>query len=77
LEQEPSVEFRRRAEKLLDPMVEFSISPEALRQVRALHVLEQIDSLESWGLLKKLAAGAPEARLTREARAALQRLERR
>jgi hypothetical protein len=77
LGKEPSAEFRRRAEKLLDPLVEFSISPEELGQARAVQVLEQIGSSESRGVLKKLAAGAPEARLTREAKAALQRLDRR
>ena len=75
LEKEPSAEFRRRAEKLLDPAIEFSSSPEELRQVRALQVLEQIRSPESRRLLEKLAAGAPEARLTRDAKAALERLE--
>jgi hypothetical protein len=77
LEKEPSPEFRRRAEKLLDPSIEFSSSPEELRQVRALHVLEQIGSPQSRSLLKKLAAGAAEARLTRDAKAVLVRLERR
>jgi RNA polymerase sigma factor (sigma-70 family) len=77
MEKEPSPEFRRRAEKLLDPSIEFSSSPDELRQGRALHVLEQIGSPESRSLLKKLAAGAPEARLTRDAKAVLQRLERR
>jgi WD40 repeat protein len=77
LEKEPSAELRRRAEKLLDPSIEFSSSPEELRQVRALHVLEQIGSPQSRELLRKLAAGAAEARLTREAKAALERLERR
>jgi hypothetical protein len=77
MEKEPSPEFRRRAEKLLDPSIEFSSSPDELRQERALHVLERIGSPESRSVLKKLATGAPEARLTREAKAALERLERR
>jgi hypothetical protein len=45
-----------------------------LRQTRALEALEQIRSPEARKLLERLAAGAPEARLTREAQAALERL---
>jgi hypothetical protein len=48
--------------------------PEQLRAVRALRVLEQIGSAESAKLLKELAGGAAEAALTRQAKAALERL---
>ena len=46
----------------------------ARQSVRAIAALEHMDSEEARHLLKKLAAGAPEARLTREARAVLDRL---
>jgi len=44
-----------------------------LRIIRALTVLERIGSKSSRELLQTLAAGAPEGRLTQEARAALLR----
>lgn len=46
------------------------------RSLRAVAVLEQVGSDEARSLLGKLAAGEPMARLTREARAALDRLAR-
>jgi hypothetical protein len=52
-------------------------SPALLRGLRAIAVLEQIGTPEAKQLLLNLAAGAPEARLTREAKAALGRLVRR
>ena len=47
---------------------------EALRSLRAIEALEHIETPEARDLLRKLAAGAPGARLTREAQAALDRL---
>jgi hypothetical protein len=44
-----------------------------VRQTRALEALEQMDSLEACALLQRLAQGAPNAWLTREAKATLQR----
>jgi hypothetical protein len=44
-----------------------------MRTVRAIEVLGQIGTLEAQLTLEKLAAGAPEARMTQEAKAALQR----
>jgi hypothetical protein len=52
-------------------------SPEVLRGVRAVEVLEQIDTTEGQRLLESLAQGTPEARLTQEAKASLERLSRR
>src|SRR5262249_54099418 len=49
-------------------------SPEQLRQLRAVEVLEKAGGAEARELLRRLAVGAPAARLTREARAALERL---
>jgi hypothetical protein len=74
LEGKPSLESRRRIEELLAEM-QGPITTSAMRQsVRAVAVLEHMDNDEARQLLKKLAAGAAEARLTREARAALDRL---
>jgi hypothetical protein len=72
----PSPEVRKRLEALLARSPLPLYSGEALRQLRVVAVLERIDSKESRVLLRKLASGAPDARLTRDAQAALQRLER-
>jgi hypothetical protein len=77
LEQRPSLEVRKRAENLLERLERWRADPAILRQLRAVAVLEDIASVESRRLLELLAGGAPGARLTEEARAALDRLARR
>jgi hypothetical protein len=72
----PSAEARKRAERVL-AKIDADPTGEALRALRAIEVLEHIGTPEASRLLKSLADGAPEARLTREAKAALQRLEKR
>jgi hypothetical protein len=47
------------------------LSGEDLRDARAVAVLEAIGSTASKQLLKRLATGAPEVQLTREAKSAL------
>jgi WD40 repeat protein len=74
LENPPSAEVRRRIEKLLATRNEQGLSGDSLKAVRAVEVLEYIATPEARELLQKLAAGAPEARLTREAKPALERL---
>jgi hypothetical protein len=71
-----SLEVRRRLEELLS-RAKVLRPGERLRGVRAVEVLERIGTLEAKHLLKKLAEGAPEAQLTREAKASLQRLAKR
>jgi hypothetical protein len=71
----PSLEVRRRLEKLLgnlDPE-----SPNRLRMLRAVEVLEHTGDAEARRLLEELASGAPGAWLTCEAKASLERLARR
>lgn len=75
VEANPSAETRRRLRRLLDQ--EAALSPENLRQVRAIESLEQMGTPEARQLLERLASGVAEARLTREARASLDRLKRR
>jgi hypothetical protein len=70
LERPLPLELRRRLEKLLDG----SLSPERLRELRALEVLERLGTPEARGVLRGLAGGAPGARLTREAKGSLERL---
>jgi WD40 repeat protein len=67
----PSLELRRRAERLLVKLQSPVTAPERLR---AIQVLEHIGTPEARALLQALAKGAPEARLTQEAKAALERL---
>jgi WD40 repeat protein/HEAT repeat protein len=77
LDDQPSAEMRKRLQSLLEEIGTGPPPAEALRQTRAVQVLEQIASPQACELLKKLATGAAEAELTRDARAALRRLERR
>jgi RNA polymerase sigma factor (sigma-70 family) len=76
LEGKPSLEVRRRAGTLLQNLRMGSLGPERLRELRSLEVAEQVGDAEARQLLKALAQGAPTARLTREAKASLERLER-
>jgi WD40 repeat protein len=68
-----SLEVQRRLDKLAEA-VRGPLSPEVLRGVRAVQALERIGTPAARQVLEALAAGAPEARLTREARAAVERL---
>ncbi len=72
LQNRPSPELRRRAEELLAKLEGPLTDPEALRQLRAVAALEHLGAAD---VLRELSAGAPEARLTREAKASLARLE--
>jgi RNA polymerase sigma factor (sigma-70 family) len=68
-----SPELRRRLEDLQGRLA--VPAGEQLRELRALEVLEHVATPDAGHLLQALAAGAPEARLTREAAAACKRLE--
>jgi hypothetical protein len=69
-----SAEARQRAEGILRDM-EKAITPAGtLRALRAAEVLEWVGTKEALALLRELASGAPEARLTCEAAAACKRL---
>ncbi len=68
-----SAELVDRARKILDEPKK--ITPEQLRQIRAVQVLELINDDESKNLLKKWAGGFKGAVLTEEVTAALKRLE--
>jgi hypothetical protein len=74
LKNQPSPEMKRRLEELLDKAL--SWPPGFLRKWRALEVVERIGTAEAQELLKHLSEGDPAARLTREARASLERLAR-
>jgi WD40 repeat protein len=77
LEKPGSAEVRQRVEKLLEKLRETPPPAERLRGFRAVEALEHAGTPEARRLLRALAEGAPEARLTQEARFALERLARR
>lgn len=77
LAQAPSLEVRRRLEKLLQRLEGPVIAPEQLRNLRAVEALERIATPAAQQLLGTLAQGDPEARLTRDANQSLSRLQRR
>jgi RNA polymerase sigma factor (sigma-70 family) len=70
LEGTPSPEARRQVTALLEGLSD----RESLRRSRALEMLEWAGSKEAVEVLQALATGAPGARRTREAQAALERL---
>ncbi len=77
LTQDLSLEARRRAETILARVQGPVTDADKLRHLRALEVLEHIARPAARQILEVLAKGAPEARLTREARESLQRLAKR
>jgi WD40 repeat protein len=74
LDKSSSAEARRRIEQLLAKLETTGSTGEPLRTSRAIEALERIATPEARQLLTKLAAGAPGAEQTREAKAALKRL---
>ncbi|HEV2949760.1 MAG TPA: hypothetical protein VGX70_20455, partial [Gemmataceae bacterium] len=72
----PSAEARRRLEQLINKqdLELVNPSPDHRRSVRAVEVLELAGTPEAQKVLKTLSQGAPEARLTQEAKASLERL---
>jgi hypothetical protein len=77
LENSPSQEVRKRLESILTNLDAAVPRGAGRREVRAIEVLEYLATPEARQFLEKLAQGAPEARLTREAKAALERLSKR
>jgi hypothetical protein len=77
LTQAPSAEARRRVEHLVDRVRGLPSGPDLLRTVRAVEVVEHVGTPQARELLETLAGGTPEARLTQEAKASLERLSRR
>jgi hypothetical protein len=71
---EPSAEARWRIKELLDAL-DGPPKGERLRLLRSVEVLEEVGTTEAREVLKRLAGGEPKALLTREAKAALQRLD--
>jgi hypothetical protein len=74
LKSKPDLELALRLEALLERLQGSLLPPEALRNTRAVQVLEQIGTPNARKVLERLARGAAEARLTRDVRRALGRL---
>jgi hypothetical protein len=74
LEADPPPGLRQRLERLLAKLSGTALSAEQMRNLRAVEVLELIATAEARQVLQALADGELGARLTREARSALQRL---
>jgi WD40 repeat protein len=77
LDERRSPEVRRRLKQLLAGLGEGGGGRADWRRSRALEALERAGSPEAVRLVRALAGGEPEARQTKEARAALRRLQRR
>jgi RNA polymerase sigma factor (sigma-70 family) len=74
LRRSPPLELRRRAERLLEALHHPLPAGEPLRGVRAVAALEHVATPQAREILQRLAGGAPGGRLTREAKASLDRL---
>jgi hypothetical protein len=75
LSAKPSLEVQRRVEQLMSRLPSYPInSPERLRTIRAIQVLERLGTADARRLLGELTVGAAEALLTHEARRAMNRL---
>jgi hypothetical protein len=72
-----SAEVKRRLEVFLAEHDRGEPSPDTLRSLRAVEILEAVDTPAARKVLGDLAAGEPTAALTREAAAAVQRVGRR
>jgi WD40 repeat protein len=70
-----SAEVRKQAGRILDGLATRPPGAEEMRGIRAVEALEMCGTPEARAILKSLAAGAPAAALTMQAKAALQHIE--
>jgi WD40 repeat protein len=70
----PSAEVRKRVKALLDSLDRPVVTGVRARPIRVVELLERLATAPARKLLGELSGGAPEARLTEEARSALERL---
>ena len=70
----PSAEVRARTSRLLEKLA--TPSPNLLRGLRAVEALESVGGPEAREVLERIAGGAADSRLTRAAKASLERLGR-
>ena len=74
LRENPAPAVRRQLEQLLEHMRWPLCAPGLLRTLRAVEVLEYVNTAEARGHLAALAEGDPKAGLTRKAQAARERM---
>jgi hypothetical protein len=74
LEDKSSLEVRQRVKALLDDIRKQPLPLDLLRILRGMEVLEHIGTPAARKVIASLAQGEPQARMTREAKAVLQRL---
>ncbi len=70
----PRLEALRRVEQILEKLGSETCSPDDLRTLRIVEALELINNPETRQILRELAHGEPDAWLTLEAKASLERL---
>jgi hypothetical protein len=75
LASKPTPGARRQLERLLEEVSADNPAGSLLRSTRAVELLELLATPEARKLLEEVAAGWPEARRTREAKEALERLK--
>jgi RNA polymerase sigma factor (sigma-70 family) len=73
LEGGPSAEMKQRIGSLQEKLNAAPVSPEQVRQSRALELLERLETAEARDFLNELAKGGEGARLTEQAKAAVRR----
>jgi WD40 repeat protein len=76
LDGSPSAEMRRRTTRILQQLQFPGSSPELLRAIRAIEVLEHIATPEARAVLETLASGTVKDRLASEAKVSLKRMTR-
>jgi WD40 repeat protein len=74
---QPSAEARRRLEQLLEKVEGPVTDSDSLRSLRAVEALENMGTPKAREILREIAKGSPDARLTQEAKSSLERLTRR
>jgi WD40 repeat protein len=74
LENHPAPEMQQRLERLLEKTHAPVASPELVRSMRAVEVLERIGTREAQDVLKGLTRGDPESGMTKQAKASVDRL---
>ncbi len=77
LKKNPDAESHHRLERLLKELMHPVLTPDQVREVRAIEVLERIGNTQAREVLNKLAKGGRTTRRALEAQAALERLNRR
>jgi RNA polymerase sigma factor (sigma-70 family) len=70
----PSLEVRRRIERILEATADEDASPAQRRSLVAVEILAEIGTPQAREVIRTIAAGAPNARLTQAGRDALERL---